>query len=98
MKGSNAAVLEAEKLYEIAVPSRVEQRNTHVRIRRQDAGRKPKIHYRMRCPKCALGLVEILAGPVHREKCTTCSFIWHDTAELMRIAKNDRTGFFQIFD
>jgi hypothetical protein len=98
VKGSNAAVLEVEEIYEGAAPAQVEQQNTHVHARRRGAGRKPKIQYRMRCPKCALGLLEIFPGPVSRDKCTTCNAIWYDYAELQRIAKNDRTGFFQLFD
>jgi len=98
VRKSHAAILEADETDEFVVASRMESRIAPFCTRRPGAAAKATVRYRMRCPKCALGLVETLMEPVHREKCTTCNFTWHDPAELLRIAKNDNTGFFQLFD
>ena len=99
VKSSHEAVLEAnEASVDIAHAGREERIPRARRSNRSRSAGAQKDRYRMRCPRCALGLVEIVPGPVAREKCTTCNATWYDPAELRRIAKNDRTGFFQLFE
>ena len=99
MKTSTTAFLEVdEENVEIAYDAH-EKRIKPVRLsnRSRSTGAQ-EVRYRMRCPRCALGLVEIVRGSQSREQCTSCNSIWYEPAELVKIAKNDRTGFFQLFD
>lgn len=40
--------------------------------------------YWMVCPRCGLGLIETVNGPIRTERCTACGAVWADPEDVKR--------------
>lgn len=91
-------ISEAETIDACLDLAATDRHSARTRRKRGNGSKASAVRYRMRCPRCGLGLIEILPGPAAQGKCTACGHVWHDAKELLQIAKQDTTGVFQWFE
>lgn len=53
--------------------------------------------YWMVCPRCGLGLIETVNGPIRTERCTACGAVWADPEVVKRSWGSGMPSLFKPF-
>ena len=96
MKRSREAKKQQHTTQQVRQRVRTRSRSA-VRQQRPKAEEINTAQYWMRCPRCGLGLIETVKGPISTERCTACGAVWADREDVERAWSEGTPELFKPF-
>jgi len=94
MKRSQTAKKQGKPSLKVKRPQQTKTSPSAAPKQRQAAAGEVE-RYWMLCPRCGLGLIETVSGPIKVERCTACGRVWADRRDVERLSEQDALAVFK---